>query len=397
MDFKILIRHRTDEGILLGYTLQNCVTGEKLYYTSQQLQLGVASGFVNIVNAYARTNGEYRAKSGKIATQIDYTNIKAPATRNLPVKMPNFSNTVMPDCYGKDYINACKRIRSLASKRKVHIDRALQKHKSNGGNNVHLIALIEDCGITAEEFIIGYLSVIQPYSLKKFQGQKPLSKADIWLSDIGYNVDMVIKLQMIRSEECMVVSFHESIILRNGVLSQSRTRETFSGKPCAVIIDELGDVKTWQSGQKTAEVGYTIQRGFMRHKVHSITDYLVNEVALVQHEDIDRAYNGLINKLMNRLRVIYLDKQAVEELGLSLNKISFLAHGHTAVNNFQLMIDCYSEYKDPKSRSFFIEITSNILNEVPTEELKRIQSSLGIKYGLNYNNKLYQMIQQYDK
>lgn len=44
MDFKILIRHRTDEGILLGYTLQNCVTGEKLYYTSQQLQLGIKYG-----------------------------------------------------------------------------------------------------------------------------------------------------------------------------------------------------------------------------------------------------------------------------------------------------------------------------------------------------------------
>lgn len=56
-----------------------------------------------------------------------------------------------------------------------------REHKSNGERNTYLFKVIEACGISVKDFITGYLSVLQPYSLEYFQGSKVLGKNNIWV------------------------------------------------------------------------------------------------------------------------------------------------------------------------------------------------------------------------
>lgn len=66
----------------------------------------------------------------------------------------------------------------------------------NAGNNVRLFKVIEECGYSLEEFIGGYLSCIQPYSMEKFKtkiGNEDATKLH-WMLDVGYRHSLLIKV-----------------------------------------------------------------------------------------------------------------------------------------------------------------------------------------------------------
>lgn len=183
---KILKRYKDANGSIVGYDILAEGTVGR-FSLEQALSLQQY-----IDNAFITSGGEYRAKSGcKIDKEVLHKNqlivrpvaklIEKPRTQSMPL-----------DYYGKEFIFVCRKLRSYAQSNNFVVD--MNKHKSNYGKNTHLFKLIEACGVNVHDFIQNYLYNIQPYSLSRFQSKKNLGKGNIWLSDMGYNIQLVIKV-----------------------------------------------------------------------------------------------------------------------------------------------------------------------------------------------------------
>jgi hypothetical protein len=377
---EIIKRHKDSTGRTMGYTVSD--RGKQAYLDSSF----VVNNFANITNARLLPNGEFRANTGShIETVIDnkaLLPVKAPVNRQK--QQGNPFNTY--DFYGSEYINVCRRIRRYAAERKLEI--VTDKHKSNEGKNIHLFELIKACGMDVKTFIIGYLSVLQPFSLKKFKQSEQLDKGNIWLCDLGYRVNLVIKLRETDKNRPMIISFHESNIHSRN----SGIHRDFSDKPCAVLIERYTEL------QNGYGVDYIVQRGFIRYKMHSSTLQMHNNVALINYIDVKSVFNDTMKNVYRQLEINYLDSDIKDDstpvvvAQYNVNDLSFMSIGYATVNNVCLLLDLYSQYTDTKSRAVVIEITTNVIEEMPLLKQKELKSALEEKYRSSYNNELYKVI-----
>ena len=376
---KIISRHKDSQGKTIGYTIDN--NGNKKYFNADF----VIANYDKITNAYILSNGEFRANSGEsIETVVDTRNLLIHRNITSPVNHVDGKAIGTIDFYGKEYINACKRIRKYAVEGKLKI--ITEKREANDGKNTHLFALIEACGVNLKPFIKGYLSVIQPYSLTKFQESKKLESGNVWLCDIGYKISMVIKLKETNPNTPMIISFHESNIHSNNTAGQ----KDFSDKLCAVIVDKAVELHNGYG------VDYTVQRGFIRYNVHSSTNYYSKDVALVNYKDIKNIFDDTITLAFEQLQINYGELEEEAPVVISrkdTGKLSFMSIGFATANNVYLMLDLYSQYTDSKSRAVILEITNNIIDEMPLLKQKELKKALEDKFGDKYNNKLYGVIQ----
>lgn len=376
---QIKVRYKDSNGRTIAYLIQDGNKQERMpAEIVQQL-----SNFVE--NARLLENGEFRAIEGeKIDTQTDVTNLKIDK-KLLPVKKSVVVEAdLASEFYGQEYINICKKIRMYALKGAIRFDKATTPHGGNDGKNTHLFKLIEACGISKEEFMLGYLSVIQPYSLSSFQHTKEPNDQK-WMCDIGYKVSLIIKIEKWLNGEIMTVSFHESNIHGNFNWGS----KDFSDKLCAVIVDK---VKEYEG--RGYKVGYTVQRGFIKEQIKSTTQYYKNGIALVKYSDIKETYDDLMTLLFDKIRGSYCDEnlENIRDIRPDTKLLSFLSIGYTPINNINLLIDSFGNYKDQKSRVAIAEMTNNILSEMPPERLVELKIALKDKFGIEYNNELYKLI-----
>lgn len=367
---EIVSRHKNNIGVVIGYTLNDNGTTLKLdvYNTVELGRNG------KITNAYLLNNGEFRAKDGyTIDTVVDKTEYTSlPVARD---KITGVSNSpCMPaDYFGREYINICKIIRMYAVSGNIEIDD--RPHKANGGANMHLLGLIKSCGIPLKEFIANYLSNIQPYSLEPFQGNKV--KNSIWIADAGYKTKLIIKINETDKTKPLVVSFHES----NTSKSLVQGHKVYFDKPCAVIVDTA-----WEVGPYIYSIDFTIQRGFIKFKIHSSANHYNNGVALVRYDDISRKYIDLVTFMVDRLMESYTNKigeiiPKISEHNIDGN-LSFMADGADPLNTLFLMADFYALCRSNMDRLYIMDVAQNFIDELPIirrQELKNaITNSISI-------------------
>lgn len=349
-----------------------------------------------VSNARLLNNGEFRANPEcKIDTVVN-SDLSICIANNALVNKNINVNTFKGECYGINFINICRKIRELAASNKIVMDKAFAKHSSNSGNNIHLIKLIRACGIQEQDFIRSYLSHIQPYSLEYFQKRKDKSGDDVWLSDVGYRVKLVIKLRKKNNTEMILVSFHESNIIRHASNVKKMTQIPGSGldpnKMCAVIVDTVNDIR--DSGGMRYAIKFTVQRGFIVRIMSCFSDYYAKGVAFVKYDIIRANYQSMIDNLLDKLRDTYCDNVSNSIIGLNIDKVSIISFGYSVVNNISLLIDCFSFYTGKSDRRMLIEIANNILAEVPIEKAKELGNALKDKYEstAEYNNQLYKEV-----
>ena len=376
---EIIRRYKDANGNTIGYDIAN---GTVVKFVSVDRALDIAEF---IINAVVVSGKEFRAKKGyKIDTVVLHSNELA--VRKPVQTVPTQSNSLQGiDFYGKEFINVCRRLRTCASKNNFTVD--MSRHKSNDGRNTHLFKLIEACDIDVRTFIRGYLYNIQPYSLSKFQGSKNIGKNNIWLSDMGYGVSLVIKVNNLDRNKPIVLSFHESNVNSSYVVGN----RDFSDKLCAVLVESVVERPMGYG------VDYIVQRGFISHKVHSSTLYFNNGVALVRHTDISVMLDDTMSSLWEKLRLTYygeeVDKLPMFVDRLNSGRLSFMSLGFATANNLCLLIDMFAQYTDTNSRRVLSEITMNLLSETPLDRLKQIKVALQEKYS-GSRNKLYLAIVQ---
>lgn len=374
--FNILKRIKDSNGVVKKYEIQSIDTGKTSIIDSNT----AISLHNRILNASLTKNMEYKANTGsKILTEVEMSNL-------LPTPQPSQLSQVRSDVafdyYGREFIKTCRLIRKSAISGKIIIDK--KPHKSNEGRNIHLFKLIDACGITVEDFVKGYLSVLQPYSLEYFQKYfKEATKEDTWIVDIGYRVKLVIKLKNLRStQDTIVVSFHESNIKGGNSLG----RRDFSDKPCAVFINKLNTIE-----QDYYPVDFVVQRGFLRYNIRSFTKYVNKDIALINYSDIESRYALSLGSILARLNDMYYSDnsrsiQPILDL-INIKEISFMSFGYCDVNNLSYLIDIYSQVHSNSERSVIVDIATNLVDEIPYERQLEIKEGLISKYGVG-NNKL---------
>lgn len=380
---KILKRYKDANGSIVGYDILAEGTVSR-FSLEQALSLQQY-----IDNAFITSGGEYRAKSGcKIDTEVLHKNqlIVRPVAK--PIEKPRTQSMPL-DYYGKEFISVCRKLRSYAQSNNFVVD--MNKHKSNYGKNTHLFKLIEACGVNVHDFIQNYLYNIQPYSLSRFQSKKNPGKGNIWLSDMGYNIQLVIKVYDVDPKRPIVLSFHESN--KNG--KQMKGGVDFSDKPCAVLLDNAR-----QASDTLFAVDYIVQRGFITAKIHSLTKYYNNDVALVDYSDIKEIFMQSVQQLIQQLQSNYYFEES-SSLNLNVSSvtfegISFMSFGYATVNNICLLIDIFSRYRDTKSKQAVSEIAMCLLSEVSNSKLNEIKAALAERY-LGSENKLYLAIKDMEE
>ena len=363
-------RYKDNNGKTIGYDVSE---NNKFKYIENIVAIHMAE-FID--NAVLMKNKEFRAKKGYNIDTIIVHNTEL-SVRKLD---SNFKSELNIDYYGKDYINICRRLRRYAEQNKIEV--SMNKHKANGGRNTHLFKMIKACDIDVDKFITQYIYNIQPYSLSRFQGSRNISKDNIWISDTGYGVELVIKVNESNKDKPVIVSFHESNIEANFNIGAKE----FNNKPCAVIIEKA------EQRPNCIGVDYVVQRGFIAYKIHSITQYCNKDVALVKYIDIQNMFSDTIASIIEKLQETYEVSNdgsiplSVERV--AINKISFMSFGFATVNNISLLIDMFSQLTDKNSRKAISEIAISMLAEVSSDRLKTIQTALIEKYE-NSKNGLY--------
>lgn len=376
---KILTRHKDKNNRTIAYTIIHDNKTQKLPAEAVQ------QFHEYITNAILLFNGEFRAKEGcTIATEVD-TSYLMPTSlfnTNTSVQKPNSSYSQY-NFYGKNMINICKKIRIYANLGKIKI--SYEPHKSNNGNNLHLFELIKLCNINVDDFIIGYLSNIQPYSLEPFQGKKSSDiKNQIWLRDVCYGTVLIIKINTENKDAPLIISFHESNL--NGNFYS--THKDMRNKPCAVLLDNTSDA-LFDTGCGY-RINYTIQRGFIKYRVNALVQICDNGVALVNYNDIIQNYNDIIRNILKQLYETYnTNNEPLKTLELQFDRLSIMSSGFNTVNNICLLIELYAKYTDVTSRATMIGLLDSIISELPNYHKLDVLSAMKLKFGPTYSNKAY--------
>lgn len=389
----VLKRHRRADGTLVGYTVRDRGRG---FFLSKE---AVEQGGYAFSNADILNGGEVRAKRGKIIkTEVE----KLPVHMVEVPKHGALGQGSVQDFYGREYIEDCRRIRESARSGRLRL--SMERHKQNNGDNVLLFDIIRGCGYGVEEFVIGYLSCLQPYSMQEFTNHganniKRRAKRDdmvisnkdrIWLVDLGYRYCFLVKVHFSRDNRTgklldqVVVSFHES----SQAGKYFKGGASFLGKQCAVFVDSASKSGDWMT------VSYTVQRGFLRSSFTCDVRYCVNGVALVWYQDIARRFVSMLNDYLLRIYGVYQTSPGLQgHLPLvtedGLGNLSFMANGVSVLNTLCLMIDLYANDATALTRQALVGVSVLMLAEVPEGLRGRYLADLQTKYGMNYGNVLY--------
>lgn len=373
---KIIQRHKDSTGRIVGYTVDD---------SGKQCKLDVMQTISlkdKITNAKLLSSGEFKAKAGcSIKTVIDYTGL-AVMKNTQPSKVHGNTSSGI-DYYGKEYINICRTLRRYANNRNIRVE--MSPHKSNAGRNVQLFKLIKACGIDVETFVIGYLSAIQPYSLEHFMPPKHAEyKGKLWISDLGYKIKMVIKVDDTDKNKPIVISFHESV--PRGKPSQGGS--DFSDKHCAVLVDRV------EQRCNGFGVEYTVQRGFIRQTIHSATAYYNSGVALVKFSDIKNAFDDTMTLVYDNMQKLHCNDQSAlwSVSRIDTRELTFLALGFDDVNNIILLLDLYSKYTDKYSRAVLVQMAVSLISQIPAVKQTELKVALEEKYDIEYRNGLCEAV-----
>lgn len=262
------------------------------------------------------------------------------------------------DFYGKEFMDACRQIRQCARVGNLIVNTDV--------DNI-LFDFIELCGLSVQEFVTGYLSVLQPYCLGYFQREN-----DILKIETGYFTQMIIKLD---EDKPMSISFCGS------QCSYRLSVKDFSDKPCAVLVDGVNNIAG------TYSISAYIQTGFIRYNLIDTAIALYKDVALINYSSIERNVNNISDILFNRLASAYASS-GVPTFGNLNNIASFSGRGYAVINQLILIIDLYSAYTDANSVKVLVEMMRNIISELEISEKRSILNALVSKFGRAPKNRL---------
>lgn len=260
-------------------------------------------------------------------------------------KLKNIEN--LDGVLGAEYIDTCMTIRTAARANRLTIDTTV--HDVNEGWNVQLFKIIEACGMEVEEFIRQYLAVLQPYALIPFDDDTDKSEGNVWVVETGYSVGLLIKTDIYDKQSPLIISFHESNIKGNLLMSDNRNLK--NDVLCAVIPEKIKKINE-NENTVAAFIAY-IQHGFIRIKMERRTSMYGHGAVIVKYRHIAEEYDLYINEMYKFIEKRHFSNQEYPviddnftDADKSVNRVgyenfSFPSFGHMDINSFYFLEDAY--------------------------------------------------------
>lgn len=245
-----------------------------------------------------------------------------------------------------DMIDICRTIRNLAQTDNISLDESI--HKENAYNK-HLFSYIEYCGLDVKEYIIKYLSNLQPYMLSEFKSQE---KKDTYVCvlDNAYRISLYIKLDKQKGRE-LIISFHENS--KRGIAKENNTIQNYESIRSEIVpvFGEPTGVRI--QGSSREEIKVFIQRGMLLLPVLVMAQQCEGKIYLIERGSIETLIIDQCNQYLRDLYTSNVDLNALNnvEIFSVLQQISFTSFGNTIFSNLTLLIDNMEMQRGPASKA----------------------------------------------
>lgn len=359
---EVLKRFRDSDGRLVGYLLSDA--GKEFTVSAKQVKQ--YKGLLS--NADVLSNGVVRAKRGGYIETV-VVNLRKPNNSSGHTKKITFGGR-LEKAQGWDVLSDCRDIRKYAMLGKVVLDTTV--HRVNK-ENLHLFEFIRNCGWDVREFILGYLSCLQPYDLKPLVEGREIPKGHVWLLSLGYRYSMVLKLRKdSQYGDGVIISFHESRKYNQwgkGDIPDS------GDEKCMVIVDGVRNV--WGR----FSVLFTVQRGFIRRQFTADVSNCFKGVAVVSRKLIDDMFRELLNDHVRELFNLYIGGSENPLVGkFELKDLTFTSYGFHTLNSICLLVDLSRVSTGKVSKQVVYTLLDDILSEVPDALVEEYHKALQKRY-----------------
>ena len=265
----------------------------------------------------------------------------------------------------KQLINVCKKIRKMAALDRVEISKATQQH--NNSDNRHLFNFIELCGMTVREFILNYLSNLQPFQLELYKAQA-YDKAVRCIIDFSYNTPIYLKVEF-TPYDVILVSFHEN---QNKRLDVYKDRWD---KYSLILTSTDANVGEYTYSQIKIAHGLLVFTPFVAGKV------MRNDVIRVNSLDLATILLQYANDKISDL----IDNSIPVSFS-SIKQLSFTSYGAALLNDVSILVDAAVTIKDTVLLNAFSTIINSKLSEIKAldsgdELLDALDSRYSLKSG----------------
>jgi hypothetical protein len=354
----------------------------------------------NMTNAVWQKNRGFVAKEGhKIPRKyikdftpdelykynIDYETVDTVALDNSAAIVTAIEDNTMKenDVAGLQFLNLCRRIRAAVKANLVTVDET--QHKTNGGRNLHLAKLVETCGMSFKEFVLTYLSNIQPCTLMPVQeGKKQGAKDLIVLYDTGYKIRLYIKL---KDKGRILVSFHEDNIL--GVSHCDSIASNMIEKPYAFLL--LDTNWGFRRGELVTQ-GVRMSRGLATLNFNIRGMMWAKDLMIVSTTDLNDYLCNIVTNYISQLcaQVGILTKANVEAIDCYRERIrtpdiSVTSYGGYTISMLSLIIDLYPKASERQQKNLLAVMDIIVAEDLTSVDMIAVKEAITNRY-LNYTN-----------
>lgn len=243
----------------------------------------------------------------------------------------------------KQIVNLCCKIRKMAALDRIEIDKATQQH--NNSDNRHLFNFIELCGMTLRQFILIYLSNLQPFQLELYTSQA-YDKSVKCIIDFSYSMPIYLKVEF-TPYDVILVSFHEN---QNKRLDLYKTKWN---QYALVLTDTEATVGEYTYAQIKISHGLLVFAPFVAGKV------LRKDVIRINSSDLATILLQYANDRISEL----IDNNIPVSFS-SVKQLSFTSYGSTLLNDVSVLVDAAITIKDVVLLNAFSVIINSKLKEI---------------------------------
>lgn len=276
-------------------------------------------------------------------------------------------------------IKVCRTIRNLAKLERLQLD--ISDHKNN--LNKHLFDYIAYCNRdngksdieNVRDFIIEYLSNLQPYMIERFKSQEFDSNI-ICVLDNLYKISVYIKVDKTQYKE-LIVSFHESH--KNGIAKQNNLIKYNRNEFVPVFADSI-----LSKSNNNYTVKVFIQRGLMILPIE-LPAWKCQDIWVVRRATIE---NQLLEWCNTYISDLYTSDLEIEVSKISLftilQQISFTSYGKDTFSTLSILVDSWNiqnNYISKKAADLaLITYAQNL--KLSNEQVKELEDLLTDKYSV---------------
>jgi hypothetical protein len=286
---------------------------------------------------------------------------------------------------GIQFINLCRRIRAAIKAGTLIVDELA--HKSNNGRNLHLVKLLETCGLTYKQFVIAYLSNMQPCTLNTIPRGKNQGAEDIIaLYDRGYKISLYLKF---KDRGRIVVSMHEDNIQgKSRVSCENITTSMIAQKYSCLIVEPNMNYREGEIITKRVQMS----RGFATFNFMCRGIAKSRDTVIITTADLtEYLYSMIVNyiyQLCAQTGILTTENKELLELYRTKEQtpmISVASYGGYVTSMLSLIADLYPTVSQRVQTTLIAAIDIIVDEELNAIDLIPIRDALKERY-MNYTN-----------